>query len=404
MKTAIVLGGTHDHITLIQKIKNLDYRTILVDYFDNPPAAEYADIHIKESALDEEKVLELAIQFKADLVIATCIDQPLLTVASVSEKLNLPCHINYETALALTNKTKMKARFVEFDISTSKFVILKPNEKIPIDLKYPLVVKPADSNSSKGIKKVWNEAELELALIEAFDASRSKNAIVEEFQEGEEFSIDVAVSNGKAEVIMISSNVKSKIDETRFTITESLYVQSTEVKLKDAVQEIAQKIAIAFGLKDCPILIQLINNNGYLSVIEFSARIGGGSKHHFIKHITKIDLLDFFLKNVIGKSNIEDERLTRPEFGLIKYIYCNNGKIAKFNGFEELKNEIHIIDDYFFYKTLGMTINGHNASSDRPAGILITASNEVELKSKMEKSLSKIEILDSEERNLLLKN
>jgi hypothetical protein len=51
-----------------------------------------------------------------------------------------------------------------------------------------------------------------------------------------------------------------------------------------------------------------------------------------------------------------------------------------------------------------MTINGHNASSDRPAGILITASNEGELKSKMEKSLSKIEILDSEERNLLLKN
>ena len=259
MKKAIVLGGTHDHITLLEKLKELGYYTILIDYFENPPAAKSADEHIKESALDEDLVFKIAKDNKVDLVLATCIDQPLLTVASVSEKLNLPCHISYETAFALTNKTKMTLRFTEYEIPTSNFEILKPGDKIQKDLKYPLVVKPADANSSKGVQKVWDSSNLDVALIEAFDVSRTKTAIVEEFKVGDELSVDVLIRDGIAEVLMISENIKSKIDENRFTITESFYSKQVEDIIKEKVQIVAQKIADAYGLKNCPILIQLIN-------------------------------------------------------------------------------------------------------------------------------------------------
>ena len=75
MKTAIVLGGTVPHITLINKLKERGFYTILVDFFDNPPAQKYADEHIKESTLDKDVIVKIAQKRKVDLVISTCIDQ-----------------------------------------------------------------------------------------------------------------------------------------------------------------------------------------------------------------------------------------------------------------------------------------------------------------------------------------
>ena len=58
--TAIVLGGTFPHITLIKKLKNRGYKTVLVDFAESPIAKEFADEHILESSLDKEKVLQIA--------------------------------------------------------------------------------------------------------------------------------------------------------------------------------------------------------------------------------------------------------------------------------------------------------------------------------------------------------
>ena len=55
---AIVLGGTDDHIKLIELLKSKDYFVILVDYYENPPAKNAADKHIQESTLDKEAVVK----------------------------------------------------------------------------------------------------------------------------------------------------------------------------------------------------------------------------------------------------------------------------------------------------------------------------------------------------------
>ncbi len=138
MKKAIILGGTNDHIRLIEILKEKGYCTILVDYLDNPVAKGISDIHFKASTTDKESVLKIAQEQKADLVIATCIDSALSTAAFVSEKLGLPFHIDYSTSLALTDKTKMKTFFAEQNIPTSRFIILNELNKQKIDsLRYP---------------------------------------------------------------------------------------------------------------------------------------------------------------------------------------------------------------------------------------------------------------------------
>lgn len=373
MKKAIVLGGTHDHITLIELLKYRGYYTILVDYYENPIAKEYADEFIRESTTDKENVLTIAKKKNADLVIATCIDSALATMAYVSEKLNLSCHIDYKTALSLTNKALMKEIFVNNSIPTSKHIKLNKNNLLNgKGLKLPLVIKPADANSSKGIQKIHSYNKLSSAYSTAVKYSRSKQVIAEEFIEGKELSVDVAVVNGKHQIVLITENIKSEKQKDVFTIIESKYPVELSQGELNQLNEIIKKIVNAYKLLNTPMLVQVLHNSQGFFVIEFSARIGGGSKHHFIKSITGFDILDFFVK-ILAKEFLQYDIKILYRYGLIKYIYTNLGKIKQINGLNELDSEQDCFA--FQYKKIPIDVKSNIYSSDRIAGVLILSNN-----------------------------
>jgi carbamoylphosphate synthase large subunit len=204
MLNSIVLGGTNPHIELIRNLKERGYYTILVDYAENPLAKDYADEHILESSMDKDKVLEIAKDRDVDLVISTCSDQANVTACYVAEKLGLPAPYSYQTSLNVTNKTLMKEIMWANNIPTSRFVTVTAGDHPDYSsLEFPLVVKPADSYGSRGVRKANHLSEIEGHLKEAIEISKVNTAIVEEYVEGEEISVDCYVLDGKAHVIML---------------------------------------------------------------------------------------------------------------------------------------------------------------------------------------------------------
>jgi len=202
---AIVLGGTSPHIELIEILKKRGYYTVLVDYYNNPPAKNVADEHIQESTLDQDKVLQIAKNIEAKLVISACVDQANVTACYVAEKIGLPAPYSYETALNVSNKGLMKKLMFSAGIPTAKFAIVtKPIEFDSLSLKFPVMVKPSDSCGSAGVKKAKNYSEYIEYIGEALKISRSNTAIVEEYKEGVEVSIYSYVQNKKSSIIMIA--------------------------------------------------------------------------------------------------------------------------------------------------------------------------------------------------------
>ena len=185
---ALVLAGGFPQIDLINKLKKRGYYTILADYYENPVAKEYADKFYRISTLDVPAIKKLAVDEDVAFLITVCTDQALLTVAQVSEELELPCYIDYKTALDVTNKSYMKKVFIDNDIPTAKYMIFDNlSDAMNMDWVYPIIVKPVDCNSSKGVKKATSINELEQYFNEALNYSRTKTALVEEFIMGEEF-------------------------------------------------------------------------------------------------------------------------------------------------------------------------------------------------------------------------
>lgn len=391
---ALVLGGTHDHIALIRKLKDRGYKTILVDYLENPPAKQVADEHLQISTLDPQEVLGVAQSHDAKIVIAASIDQALLTMAYVCEQLRLPCHISYETAQALTNKAIMKQKFAKNKIPTTAYtVITKPEHAKDIQLEYPLVVKPADSNSSKGIVRVEVESEILDAVTQALSMSRVGEVVAEEYFEGEELSVDVIVRSSQAEVILITQTLKNFYNSRNFTITQSTYEPDKNTILKNHILDIAQKIADSYRITNGPMLIQVLHNNGELRVIEFSARIGGGSKYALIKKLTGFDIQEYFLDVLLG--NPSDQVIQSVDFyASLFYVYAKKGRIAKLDGFGQLITD-SIADEVFYYQGPGAIIKENRSSSDRIAGILVTAKNARVLKEKINAANTSVAVIDT---------
>lgn len=400
---AVVLGGTHYHIALIGKLAQRGYATVLIDYFEDPPAKHSADIYIRESTLNKEEVLRIAQKFQARIVITACIDQALLTMAYVCEQLGLPCHLSYEQALRLTNKAKMKEVFYENEIPTSKYAVIETVSsaiEVPASCRYPLVVKPADANSSKGIRKVENAEELQEAVTEAFGFSRSHRVVVEEFVNGVELSVDAVVKDRKAHIVLVTENRKHLNNKYNFTIVQNVYRPGVFNQYQHDLKTIAESIAGAFQIHDGPLLIQLLANGDNLSVIEFSSRFGGGSKHQLISKVSHLDVLEYYIDLLLKKPYAIDFRVGH-ECAAVNYMYAKPGKACSYSGLEELKAQ-DIVEEFFLYKNLGAITDRALYSSDRPAGAMIVGRSESELQRKVRVFDQRLKILDENNEDIMI--
>lgn len=402
MRKIMVLAGGNDQAALIQELRTKfkDVEVILIDFSPNVVASKYADKHIVESTMDLHKVKEIAIAEKVDYILTACGDQPLLTMAVVSDELGLPCYLSKKQVLNLTNKMYMKKLMMEYNIPTSKFKTFTSKDELDITgLTYPLVVKPVDSNGSKGVRKVMNDAELHEFIKDAFRFTLTDTVIVEEFNEGIEISADFYVIDGKAHKVMWCQLNKFQVNDSTQIIYQSVIPPVLSEKSSAALNEIANKIAKAYELNNSPLLIQAIVNKDDVRVIEFSARLGGGAKYKTIQNVTGFNVLKANLESMLGEVpdlNIYDS----GRYYSRCHIYLTGGKFMAIGGLDELlKNGT--IREYVLTRPFGVNVNTPTSSSDRVASVFIEANDQMDLNRKVKIAISTLRVLDENGKDIL---
>ncbi|WP_195268821.1 ATP-grasp domain-containing protein [Eubacterium sp. 1001713B170207_170306_E7] len=397
---AIILAGGYDQIALIQELKKRGFETILIDYYENPPAKNFADNHYQVSTLDIEEIKKIAVKENVDLVTTACTDQALLSIAKVSEELVLPCYISYEKALNVTNKKYMKNVMNKSDIPTAKHRVVSDVKGIDLsEFKFPIVVKPTDCNSSKGVQKSFDAEEGLQRIKEAIDLSRSKTAIIEEYIEGFEISLDAFISDGKAEILLITRSEKIK-NSNGFTIVQSRFPVDLDHEIIKKIGLVVQSICECFALPDGPLLVQMIVSGQDVFIIEFSARMGGGTKYKLIETLTGFNIMSSYVDLITGITpKIKVSK--KYSFAHLNYCYVEEGIFNNLYNFKELK-EKGIINDYFKYKSEGTLIDKAKTSSDRVAGYLITADTIEELNTKEKLANKNVGILTNTGKDIMI--
>ncbi|WP_245535096.1 ATP-grasp domain-containing protein [Leadbettera azotonutricia] len=178
--------------------KEMGLETVAVDADPKAPCVGCADRFEKVDLKDKEGMEAFALSLKENgglSGVMTAGTDFSATVAWTAEKLNLP-GISFEAALNASDKERMRRRFKEAGVPSPEFIIVtKIISELPFP--FPAVVKPVDNMGSRGCRRVDTPDDLKIAVPDALKYSRSGRAIVEEYMEGPEFSVDALVYKGE---------------------------------------------------------------------------------------------------------------------------------------------------------------------------------------------------------------
>lgn len=389
----MVIAGGLPQIELIRQLKERRIEALLADGSSAAVARPFANKFFHVDVFDIEVIRKIAIEEEVDFLITVCADQVLLVVAEVSEILGLPCYIDFETGKNVSDKIRMKRIFKKSGVPTTDFV---ETNYLDFDafnhLKYPLVVKPVDAYSSKGVRKAENAEELRLYYEEAQKIGRSGRVIVEEFFEGEDISVDAFVVNRKAIILNVTNSEKVK-DKDRFVIFRGRYPAKVTQTVLTQIEDVTQRIADGFGFVNAPLLVQMLANKDSISVLEFCARTDGNMKYLLIKYASGVDVIGATIDITLGKTPNLTAKFERHNIVVNDFIYCKPGVFDHFEGFEELERK-GVINEFHPIRLKGTKMHGVTSSSDRIAGMNIVADTIEEYNAKRTMINTSVKVID----------
>ena len=206
MENIVILGAGLMQKPAILSAKEAGFHTIAVDADKNAVAVPLAHEFFQIDLKDKEGILELCKKIKAESGLAGVFTAGTDFSASVSfvcEKLGLPAH-SYNAALNASIKTQMRQCFAEKGVPSPKFFKAGKADadamlydKIAAQMSLPFVVKPVDNMGARGCRMVRSRQEFLPAVKTAVECSRTGYAIIEEYMDGPEYSIDALVYEGK---------------------------------------------------------------------------------------------------------------------------------------------------------------------------------------------------------------
>ena len=401
-KTAVVLGGTVPHADLIRHLKDRGYFTVLVDYFEAPPAAADADVHRRESAMDEDAVLRIAKEYDAGLVLSSCLDQQMNIAMSVSEKMGLPHPFSSETAEKITNKIQMKKIMTENRIPTARYKLIdRETELSGLDLNFPLIVKPADSCGSAGVYRLDGESRetFRSAVDRAAEFSGRGRVLIEEFMIGTEMGVHGYIESGKFHLLFGTCKMTSLQDGFSMQFC-NLYIPRMKPALRQRLEKIGDQIAEAFGLPDySPLFMQVIvRDDGEVYVIEFSARVAGGTTSGVAQTYTGFDLITCSIDSYLGVKTVQKGH------ALEKYV-CNFPIYAEEGVFDHIAEDMDlqkegIIQTRILLKSPGDHISREKPSSSNVLKYLIEGESAGECYRRLKAADEAADIIDAQGRSM----
>tara|TARA_B100001093_G_scaffold516157_1_gene594266 strand:+ start:451 stop:1584 length:1134 start_codon:yes stop_codon:yes gene_type:complete len=360
LEVVIILGGSPLQRDLIEAA-NKSYYVIILDGNANCALKEIADEfeHLDFSNLD--KVLKFAKTKNPKHILTTANEKGNIIAAIVSKKLGL-YYNSIETVMASINKIEMKDRLSSANIGTARYFPLRISDdlkKIPNDFHFPLIVKPAQSSAGRGVKLVYNFNELSSHALKAQKVSENGFSLVEEFVEGDQYSVETVSVNGIHSIIGITKEFFSSAPyfmETQHLFPADLS-SSVESKIHDIVFKVLDVFLVEVG--SCHIELRL-SKNGDIFIIEIATRLGGW-RSELANRALGLNIAEIML-DAYGKKEINTTP-NRSKFSLVKMLYAKADKTKEEKLREETKYHldpvVHLSSGFKKEKTSVMDSAGY---------------------------------------------
>ena len=274
MKTLAIIGASYLQLPLVQRAKEMGIKTICFAWAEGAVCRDVADMFFPISIVEKEVILEICKNEHIDGICTIASDTAAPTVAYVAEQLRLMGN-SYECALRTNNKHLMRNAFQLAGIQCPLYQMVKSaDEELNDAFTYPLIIKPTDRSGSLGVTKVSDVIAREHALKEALEYSFKHEAIVEEYIEGREISVEFISYQGKHFPLQITDKVTT--GAPHFVELEHHQPADLTAAQYDEIYDLTKRALTALGVTNGASHSEYrITEEGKIYVMEIGARMGG---------------------------------------------------------------------------------------------------------------------------------
>lgn len=337
----LVLGAGYWQIPLISTVKRLGYRAIATDRDTNAPGKDVAEGFEQVDITDSDGTIELGRKLGIIGAVSDQTDLSVPTLARVCEALSLPGPTP-EVAYNTTNKARMRELAKSAGLNPKYRVCTRISEGIAaVDEDHPdahggvglpCIVKPTDSQASRGVQRIEYRKDLKIACEEAFRFSREGRILVEEFLDGTEVTVEGCRYAGETHLLGIST--KQHTPPPHILAMNLDFPAPLPDETLNAIERTYKKLVDALGIVAGSIHGELIVTDRCIYLVEMANRGGGsGTSSHCIPAYSGIDLLEANVHYAVG--NEQPVRRTKNRAGVLRFMLFGVGKVESIEGLEQ---------------------------------------------------------------------
>lgn len=345
-----MLGGGYADIPLIQAAKKFGYVVITTGNRDADLGHQYSDEYVFGDFSNKDQMLEIARKYQIDAVCACCNDFAAISAAYIAEFMGLPGHDSYETTLLIHHKDRFREFVQKHNISSPcaiSFTDVDDATKALQKLKFPLIVKPVDLTGGKGISVIYNATDARTALINAFQISRAKRVVVEEFIQGTRHGLSMLINEGK---VVYSFADDEHYYKNPYMVYGTTFPSTVASNIIQQLHNESEKIAALLQLKAGILHMQFIVSVDTPYIIEICRRAPGDLYPKFVEYSTGIDYSACIVQaealGRLGSIDVNHEPRFTARFCIMA---PRNGVLRNVHISEEIKN--NIVDKFLWWKS-----------------------------------------------------
>jgi phosphoribosylamine-glycine ligase len=323
MRKALILGTGNAQYDAIKCLKERGWWVIGCSYRHEGRGLDLLDQFELIDVKDHDGIEALGRRERVELLYSVGSDLAMLTVAKVAPRLGLPAFVPYELAELMNNKIMLRNHLSAMGISPVEYRGVTSSADLQGWDCFPAIVKPADSQGGRGVFRANTMDEIKAGLEESIRLSNSGSAIVEEFLDGAEISVNVFVLDGDAifnqasDRFVVPGSLREILPPQGHRVP-SEWCQGQELH---QTKTLVERSIEALGIENGPVYFQIKLTDKGPRVLEVTPRLDGCHIWRLLKVVYGVDLLDASLRWLDGRRSTIDLRV-RANMGRHQLIFC----------------------------------------------------------------------------------
>lgn len=339
----LVIGAGPGQMHIIMAAKKLGYHVTVVSVPGDYPGFKVADEILYEDIFNTDSIIEYAKVHGIQGVVSDQSDMAAPLVGRVAEALGLPTW-GEETARRFTDKVKMRAVFEELGLPVPAYHHATTQEQAKAAVKelgYPVIIKPTDAFASRGVFKIYNEAELDEFFPRSLEASRSKNIIIEQLLQGDQYFCQGFVQEYKLRLYAFSDRYYYNLPDVAIPYTNAFPAKIApefQQRMTDMFTKVVDYLHPLFGHVWAEWIYNKETDTFY--IIEIAIRGGGAFvTDELIPRAYGIDSQPFLVNTAMGhnEKKFTDEVIVPRSAAFFSFL-LPEGTIKSIEGREQVND------------------------------------------------------------------